>query len=73
MKQKYDVEGMMCAVCQSHVEKAVNKLQGVKKVDVNLISNNMVVEYDESVLTDEVIIGAVNEAGYKASIDQKKN
>ncbi len=73
MKQKFDVEGMMCAVCQSHVEKAVSKVEGVKKVDVNLISNNMIVEYDESDNTQAAIIEAVKEAGYKASIDEKKN
>ena len=42
---KFDVLGMTCSSCQAHVEKAVNKLEGIKKVNVNLLSNNMIVEY----------------------------
>ena len=47
-KDKFDVQGMTCSSCSSHVEKAVAKLKGIKKVNVNLLSNNMTVEYDES-------------------------
>ena len=38
-----------------------------------LLSNSMVVEYDEKIASESAIIDAVKEAGYKASIDQKKN
>lgn len=47
MKEKFDVSGMTCASCQAHVEKAVRKVPGVKDVTVNLLSNNMVVEFEE--------------------------
>ena len=36
-KVKFDVFGMTCSSCQSHVEKAVNKIDDVKKVNVNLL------------------------------------
>ena len=45
-KEKFDIQGMTCSSCSSHVEKAVNKLDGIKCVNVNLLSNNMRVEYD---------------------------
>ena len=51
MKQKFDVTGMTCSACSAHVEKAVCKLEGVRAVQVNLLSNSMQVEYDEGVLT----------------------
>ena len=67
-KVKFDVQGMTCSSCSSHVEKAVSKLQGVKTVNVNLLSNNMVVEYDENSVTNEEIVQAVVNAGYGASV-----
>ncbi len=71
-KQKYDVTGMTCAACQAHVEKAVGKLDGVKSVNVNLLSNNMQVEYDENKLNEKRIIEAVLSAGYGASLARSK-
>ena len=59
---------MTCSSCSAHVEKAVNKVNGIEKVTVNLLSNNMVVEYDEAVSTNNDIIRAVENAGYEASV-----
>lgn len=73
MKEKFNVYGMTCASCQAHVDKAVRKLDGVKSVNVNLLSNNMVVDYEG--ITSNDIISAVVSAGYNASLasnDTKK-
>ncbi len=67
-KVKFDIQGMTCSSCSSHVEKAVRKFEGIQKLNVNLLSNNMIVEYDEQVLDNDKIINAVKEAGYGASI-----
>ena len=64
IKGKFGVQGMTCAACQAHVQKAVEKVDGVKSVNVNLLSNNMVVEYDESVCTVSALRNAVDGAGY---------
>ena len=74
-KEKFDIQGMTCSSCSSHVEKAVNKLDGIKCVNVNFLSNNMIVEYDEKSLNSEKIERAVIDAGYGASLvsDIKKN
>jgi len=66
-KDKFDIQGMTCSSCSSHVEKAVIKLNGVEKVVVNLLSNNMIVEYDDSKLSEDKIIDAVVSAGYGAN------
>ena len=50
MKEKFDVTGMSCSACSSHVEKSVSKLEGIKTVSVNLLTNSMQVEYDETKL-----------------------
>lgn len=70
-KVKFDIQGMTCSSCSSHVEKSVNKLEGIQNVSVNLLSNNMLVDYDENILDNEKIIQAVVNAGYGASVYEK--
>lgn len=72
-KVKFDIQGMTCSSCQAHVEKAVKKLNGVKNVEVNLLSNNMKVEYDENTLDNEDIIKSVIDAGYGARVFKKES
>ena len=66
-KEKFNVTGMTCSACSASVEKAVGHMEGVSSVNVNLLSNNMTVEYDDSVLEANAIISTVNDAGYSAS------
>ncbi|HIX76776.1 MAG TPA: heavy metal translocating P-type ATPase [Candidatus Fusicatenibacter merdavium] len=68
MKQKYDVTGMTCSACSSRVEKCVRRVEGVKDVSVNLLTNSMQVEYEEQKTSDQKIIDAVVHAGYGASV-----
>lgn len=65
-KLKFNVSGMSCAACSARVEKVVGALDGVKSVNVSLLTNSMVVEFD-SPLTPKDISRAVSDAGYKAS------
>ena len=46
MTQKYNVTGMSCAACSARIEKVVGKLEGVHTVTVNLLMNNMTVDFD---------------------------
>lgn len=73
MKQKFSVDGMMCAACQASVERSVNSLKGVNFCSVSLLGKSMVVEYDENSLNNETIINKVNSVGYKASIFVNKS
>ena len=70
MKQKFNVTGMTCSACSAHVEKAVCHLAGVDQVNVNLLGNSMLVEYQEGTTDAARIIQAVEEAGYGASLPQ---
>lgn len=71
-KLKFDVSGMTCSSCASHVNRAVSKLKGVKNVNVNLLLNNMEVEFDNKILKSDDIIQAVKKAGYGASLEGNK-
>lgn len=68
MKERFDVTGMTCSACSSHVEKSVGKLTGVENVSVNLLTSSMQVEFDENKLDTAGIIKAVEDAGYGAAV-----
>ena len=65
MKTEYRVDGMSCAACQSSVERAVKKVDGVESVSVSLLASSMSVEGSAG---SNEIIKAVEKAGYKASL-----
>lgn len=74
MKQKFNVYGMTCSACSAHVENAVKKLQGVQQVSVSLLSNGMVVWFDQSQVDSQQIVNAVKQSGYDATIaNQQKS
>ena len=56
MKKKFDIKGMTCASCQTHVFNAVSKLDGASNVNVNLLKNTLELDCDESKLNDNDII-----------------
>ena len=63
MTKVLTVEGMMCAHCQAHVEKALNAIDGVE-AKVNLEAKNATVTLSRDV-PDDVLKNAVTEAGYE--------
>ena len=63
---------MTCSACSAHVEKSVKKLDGVKSVNVNLLQNNMHVDFDETAVSVDDIINAVVSGGYGASVAGKE-
>lgn len=67
IKEHYRIGGMMCAACSAHVQKSVSKLEGVKVCNVNLLKNEMEIEYDLPA-TSKKIIEAVTKGGYSAEL-----
>lgn len=71
MNKKFSVTGMTCSACSASVEKAVKKLEGINYVSVNLLTNSMIVDYNEEGIDENNIIEAVISAGYGASVFSK--
>ena len=65
-EKKYKVTGMFCAACQSHVQKAAQKVPGVEKADVSLLTNSMIVTFNGK-SDDKAIEKAIKAAGYGAA------
>jgi Cu+-exporting ATPase len=61
------IEGMTCASCAARIEKRLNKLQGVN-ASVNFASEHAAVAFDPGLVSVEDLIGAVEAAGYHASL-----
>jgi len=64
--KKFDVTGMTCASCVAHVEKSVRKLDGIEAVNVQLMTNSMMVTYDDKRVDVKSIEDSVRKAGYEA-------
>ena len=59
-----NIEGMMCAHCQAHVQKALEGVEGVTQVEVSLEENKATVTMTPGV-NEQDLAAAVTEAGYK--------
>ncbi|MBQ8179581.1 MAG: heavy-metal-associated domain-containing protein [Candidatus Methanomethylophilaceae archaeon] len=65
-KTTLKVEGMMCEGCVGNVRAALQAVPGVTSVDVDLKKGTAKVEHGGC--TDEALIGAVVDAGFRASV-----
>lgn len=63
MKKTIRIEGMSCGHCTARVAKALESLEGITFVSVDLDSGTAVVEVIDTV-TEDAIIEAVDDAGY---------
>ena len=68
----FEIEGMTCASCAQTVEKVTRKLPGVESAQINLATEKLTMDYDESVLSIEDIEQAVSRAGYQVVKPIKK-
>ncbi|MHB0858542.1 MAG: heavy metal translocating P-type ATPase [Anaerolineae bacterium] len=58
------IEGMTCAACVRHVERALTKVDGVVAANVNLATERASVEYLPGLVNLDVLRDAVRAAGY---------
>ncbi len=73
MKEKYQVSGMSCSACQAKIEKDLSKLNGIDSVQVSLLNNNMIIDYDDTQVNSDQIIKTVKKSGYSAKLAEKKS
>ncbi len=61
------IDKMTCALCPITVQKAIEKVEGVKHVTVDYESKRATVRYDDATTTLESIARASTNVGYPAS------
>jgi copper chaperone len=64
-KAFFKVTGMYCTTCKPIVEKQLKNEKSIKRIDINYITDNVIVEYDSSSITKEVIKEKLEKSGYK--------
>ncbi len=62
------IEGMSCGHCRDTVEKALRNQDGVTTATVHLDANAAEVEFEETRVSPEQLVAAVEEEGYRADI-----
>ncbi|MBQ8292810.1 MAG: cadmium-translocating P-type ATPase [Bacilli bacterium] len=72
MNKKFYITGMTCSACSAFIDRTINKMNGVENCVVSLVTNTMIVEFDENICSVEQIIQKVIEIGYGASLTKKE-
>lgn len=62
------VPGMNCAACPITVKKALGKVPGVAKTDVNLDKREATVTFDDARTNVEALMRATQDAGYPSTV-----
>ena len=60
------VEGMACIACAASVKRALEAIDGVAEVEVNLERRNARVTYTPGKVAPEGLVAAINRLGYRA-------
>ena len=67
-----DVPGMTCPTCPITIKKALNKVQGVSKVDVSYEKKQAVVTFDDTKTDTKALVKATTNAGYPSQPEGEK-
>ena len=59
-----NVPGMTCPVCPITVKKALEKVQGVSKVDVRYEKKQVLVTFDDAKTNTDALVKATTNAGF---------
>jgi copper chaperone CopZ len=68
---KFKVTGMYCNACQTKIQHALNKTDGVKSATVDLDAGSATVTFDDAKVKPEQIIKIIEKEGYKAELQKK--
>jgi mercuric ion transport protein len=66
-KVEFNITGMTCEACASHIGNEVRKLDGVATSKIEYAEGTGLVEFDASKLNKDEIIKTINATGYKVS------
>lgn len=65
MKKTLQVEGMHCATCAANIEKELATLKGVTSGNVNLTTEKLTIDYDETLISLKEIQEKIANIGFK--------
>ena len=62
------VHGMTCAACESRVQRALQRVEGVEVASVNLMMANAAVRYDPTATSPDLLVAAIRDTGYDGTV-----
>jgi len=62
------VTGMTCEACPITIKKALNKVEGVEHIAVNLEKKEALITFDDAKTTVEALLKAIKNAGYPSTV-----
>jgi Cu+-exporting ATPase len=65
---RFPVAGMTCGSCVNRITRAIRRLDGVTKVDVDLRRETATVRREPALVSNAALATAVSEAGYEADL-----
>ena len=65
---RIEIEGMSCEGCVASTQRALQNVDGVRAVNVDLAAGQATIEHEDHV-TPKVLLAAVTDAGYDAQIE----
>jgi len=67
-KKTFIIEGMHCSSCAMTIDFDLEDIQGISKAVTSYAKQETVVEFDELIVTEEVVIKQIKKTGYGAKI-----
>jgi Cu+-exporting ATPase len=64
-KALFKIVGMYCITCKPIVEKQLKDEEAVKRIEVDYMTDSVIVEFDPSIITKEEIRNRLERSGYK--------
>lgn len=64
-KALFRVVGMYCSTCKPIIEKQLKGEQAIKKIDIDFMTDTVIVQYDSKLITKEKIREKLENSGYK--------
>ena len=64
-KVYFKVVGMYCTTCKPIVEKQLKDKEGIKKIDINNVTDSVIIEFDPSLINNQEIKERLEKSGYK--------
>lgn len=67
VKALFKVVGMYCTTCKPIVEKQLEGEKAIKKIDIDYMTDSVIIEYDPESITKEEIKSKLENSGYRFS------
>ena len=64
-KALFKVVGMYCITCKPIIEKRLRGEMAIKKIDIDYMTDSVVVEFDPSLISKDEIKNRLEKSGYK--------